>query len=308
MGIPSAHVHFSGAVPASDAIYNAICEVDGTDIHAVMDRGPTCPSAPSRSPDSASRSWTVDSLTLYGRRKGRLRILVSVDEQKVHLFGANGLLKSSCLALEKLGGAVVEPAQKRSPWPIGWREWLRTLVCLPVCLLAPLIVGGLWLIVVLVAIPNAIRSRLRERRDEKKLRSRLASAGRFLPWSELEAMLKSGRGTLIIEYFRSKDIIREWWTEDDLVGRSPVPLPASPILLPEGDSLISLRRYAESCAAKYTETRRGVAKLTEVQAPELKGSRRKLSQKYPRAKIVILFRCEWDAGQSLLYGGDFEMK
>ena len=46
MGIPSAHVHFSGAVPASDAIYNAICEVDGTDIHAVMDRGPTCPSPP----------------------------------------------------------------------------------------------------------------------------------------------------------------------------------------------------------------------------------------------------------------------
>jgi hypothetical protein len=36
---------------------------------------------------------------------------------------------------------------------------------------------------------------------------------------------------------------------------------------------------------------------------EFKGSRRKLSQKYPRARIVILFRCEWDAGQSLLYGG-----
>jgi hypothetical protein len=303
MGIPSAHVHFSGAVPASDAIYNAICEVEGTDIHAVMDRGPTCPSAPSRSPGSVSRSLTVDSLTLYGRRKGRLHILVTWDDHEVYMSGAKGLLESSRVALEKLGGVVVEPAKTRSRWAMDWREWLRTVVCLPFALLAMLLVGLFFLIVLLIAIPHELWSRLRERRKERKLRSRLASAGRFLPWSELEEKLKLGEGTLIIEYFRSGDVLCEWWTEDDLVARSPVPLPASPILLPEGDPLISLHRYAEACAARYTETTTGAAKLTQVPGREFKGSRRKLSQKYPRARIVILFRCEWDAGQSLLYGG-----
>jgi hypothetical protein len=271
-----------------------------------MDHGPTCPSAPSRSLASASRQLTRGSLTLYGRRKGRLRIRVSREKHDIHLFGANGLLKSSCLALEKLGGAVVEPAKTRSFWSKGWREWLWNVVCFPFSLLAMLLVGLLLLIYLLVAIPIVTRSRLRERRTERKLRSRLASEGRFLPWSALETMLKSGTGTLIIEHFRSEAFVREWWTEDDLVARSPVPLPASPILLPEGDPLISLHRYAESCAARYTETTTGAARLTEVPVREFKGSRRKLSQKYPRARIAILFRCEWDAGQSLLYGGGLE--
>jgi hypothetical protein len=303
MGIPCSDVHFSGPVPAFDAIYHAICEVEGTDIHAVIDHDPSCPSDPSLLPDAASRRSAVDSLTLYGSRKGRLRILVTWDDHEVYMSGAKGLLKSSCLALEKLGGTVVEPAKTRSFWSMGWREWLWTVVCFPFSLLAMLLVGLLLLIYLLVAIPIVTRSRLRERRTERKLRSRLASEGRFLPWFALETMLKSGTGTLIIEHFRSEAFIREWWTADDLVGRSPVPLPASPILLPEGDRLTSLREYAEACAARYTETTAGAARLTEVPVRELKGSRRKLSQKYPRARIVILFRCEWDAGQSLLYGG-----
>jgi hypothetical protein len=308
MGLPCADVRFSGPVPASDAIYNAICEVEGADVPAVLDRGPACPSGPSRSPDSTSRCFIGDTLTLYGRRKGYLRVHVNPEDHDVYMVGycgEKGLLKSSCLALEKLGGAIVEPNETRSHWPTGWRAWLRTVVCFPFSLLAMLPVGLLLLIYLLVAIPIVTRSRLRERRKERKLRSRLASEGRFLPWSALETMLKSGTGTLIIEHFRSEAFIREWWTEDDLVGRSPVPLPASPILLPEGDRLTSLRQYAEACAARYTETTTGAAKLTEVPAREFKRSRRKLSQKFPCAKIVILFRCEWDPGQSLLYGGDF---
>jgi hypothetical protein len=300
VGLPGAKFHFSTAAPAFDVTYNAVCEVEGADVHAVMRRVPSRPPGPNCAPDAASRCFAGDSLTLYGCGKQELNIHVTLDGRNIliikRLGHTNNLLKSSCQALEKLGGTVVEPAKTRSRWPNGWREWLWTFLSIPLCLLAMLLVG----LVLTIAIPMEIRSRLRERRQDGKVRSRLRSTGRFMPSSELDAKLKSGEGTLIIEHLWSKDAIREWWTEDDLVGRSPVPLPTSPILLPEEDQLTCLHKYAALCAARYTDTRIGLAKLTEVPAPELKGSRRKFAEKYPGARIVVLFRFDWESEQSLL--------
>jgi hypothetical protein len=306
VGLPCRHFHFPTAAPTVDGIYEGVCEAQGTDVPVIRRHCPSRPPSPGSSRDAASRCFAGDSLSLEGRGRCELRIHVSLDGQNVYISGGpKDLFRSSCVALEKLGGTVVKPTT-RSRRPIASREWLSALFMFPVILVAVLIIGLPLLIVGLVSIPIAMGFQLRERRRENKLRSRLAFDGRYMHWCELEAKLKSGEGTLIIEHLWTKSAIREWWTEDDLVARSPIPLPTSPILLPEGDQLISLHQYAESSAATYTDTNAGVAKLTEVPDPQLKGSRRKLSEKYPNAKIVVLFLFDWDAGQSVLYGGNAE--
>ena len=120
-----------------------------------------------------------------------------------------------------------------------------------------------------------------------------------MTWPELEVKLKPGEGTLIIEHLWSKDAIREWWTEDDLTSLSPVPLPTSPVLLPEEDQLTCLHQYSALCAAKYIDPNTGVAKLSELGPQKLQGSSRKLAEKYPKARIVVLSRFEWEPEQTL---------
>src|SRR5262245_26489629 len=55
-------------------------------------------------------------------------------------------------------------------------------------------------------------------RDERRLRRRLASCGRFIDWSSLEAKLKQGEGTLIMHHESPYGPLRIWWTEQDLLS------------------------------------------------------------------------------------------
>jgi hypothetical protein len=302
MGLPCEDFHFSAGAPAFDAIYEAICDVQGTDVPVTLNRDPSPTLSPNARPDAASRFYAGDSLHLHGRMR-HLTIHVTLDNQNVHMIGNAGeLLRASSSALEKLGGAVIKRVNPPRR-PMTWVELLWTLFILPLAI-AAMLIGGLALLVLLSVVAwTESRSKRRERRQERNLRSRLASTGRCMPWPELETRLKSGQGTLIIEHLPSEDRVHEWWTEDDVNGRSQIPLPPSPILVPEGDGLRLLHEYAERCAVRYTDPITGVAKLIEGPAPELKGSRRQLSEKYPRAKIVVLFRFDWDPRRSLICGG-----
>ncbi len=178
------------------------------------------------------------------------------------------------------------------------REWPWYLVVslLTVCFGLPLVI-----FVFAYLLPRQIVFERRERREEKWLRRWLASVGRSVPASELDAKLTSGEGTLIIENLLPQDIVREWWTEEDVIGNAPVPLPKSPILPPDENQSTALNTYALSCRRRYTDPTTGIGKLTET-VPELSASHRELAAKYPRAKIVVLLFFNW--GDNLVFNWD----
>jgi hypothetical protein len=202
--------------------------------------------------------------------------------------------------------------------PFAWWEWLL----LPIIM--PLLFVFLWVMGVL-SVPVGFVSRLYQQREERRLRSRLATVGRFMEWAEVEAKLKAGAGTLIVEHCSPKGPVREWWTEDDLVAATPVALPASLNSLPEERQLQLLQDYAKACAVRYVDLERGTAKITEVPVPlgkrldprkyvvvDLGGgcitaiilvTGRKLPEKYPQGKVVTLLA--W-SDEPLLYTGDAE--
>ena len=202
--------------------------------------------------------------------------------------------------------------------PIAWWEWLF------VPLLTPLFFV-LLLVAAVVSIPVEFVYRWRQQREEKHLRSRLTAAGRIIPWGDIEPKLESGEGTLVIEHRSPKGPIREWWTEDDVIAGSPVPLLGSLQSPPEEEQLLALREYAANCARKYLDLEYGTASLTEVPVPlgtrldprkyvvvDLGGglmtaivlvTGRKLAARYPRGKVVTLIA--W-FDQPILALGDAE--
>jgi hypothetical protein len=181
------------------------------------------------------------------------------------------------------------------------------------------------LVMAVASVPIEFVHRLRQQREEKQLRPRLAAAGRFMEWPEVEAKLRAGEGTLIIEHRSPKGPIREWWAADDLIAAAPVPLPTSLKSPPAEGQLEPLREYAASCEARYLDVDSGWAKLTEVPVPwdrrldprkyvvvDLGGglmtaivlvTGRRLAEKYPAAKVVTLV--SW-LGEPVMFAGDAE--
>ena len=297
MGLACEQIHFSTTAPTLDSIYQAICENEGTDVPAMVKRNPAPPTITNAPPKPSSSAFGPDSLCLYGARAD-LDIHVSEDGQNVFAMGNGLLLRSSRLALEKLGGAIVKPMPPvRRRMPV--REWPWYLVVSLLSLLAT-VCFGLPLVIFVFAylLPMAVLSGRRERREEKWLRRWLASVGRSVPALELDAKLNSGEGTLIIEHLLPQDFVREWWTEEDVIGNSPVPLPTTPILPPDRNQSAALNAYALACRRGYTDPTTGIGKLTET-VPELSASHRKLAEKYPRAKIVVLLFFNW--GDNLVF-------
>jgi hypothetical protein len=204
---------------------------------------------------------------------------------------------------------------------VRWWFWPYWLLCM---VLSPLIFL-VFLIVAVVSIPVEFYHRLRQQRQEKQLRPRLAAAGRFMEWPEVEAKLRAGEGTLIVEHRSPKGPIREWWAENDLIAASPVPLPASLKSPPAEAQLKPLQEFAAASAARYTDLASGTAKLTEVPVPlmrrldpakyvvvDLGGglmtaillpTGRMLADKYPAANVVTLVT--W-LGEPVLFAGDAE--
>jgi hypothetical protein len=312
MGLPCEEIHFSTSAPALEAIYQTICEIEGTDVPAMMKRTPAPPSITNAPPKPSSRAFGPDSLCLYGARAD-LDIHVSEDGQNVFAMGNAALLRSSRLALEKLGGAIVKPTPLVRPrMPV--REWPWYLVVSLLSLLVTVCIGlPLVIFVFAYLLPRELVSSRRERREEKWLRRWLASVGRSVPASELDAKLNSGEGTLMIEHLLPQDFVREWWTEEDVIGNASVPLPKSPILPPDENQSTALNTYALSCRRRYTDPTTGIGKLTET-VPELSASHRELAEKYPRAKIIVLLFFNWgdnlvfnwDAERSLIFRSGFE--
>jgi hypothetical protein len=202
--------------------------------------------------------------------------------------------------------------------PIAWWEWLSAPIMMPLFVLVLLIMA-------VVSIPVEFVIRLIQQRKEKHLRQQLAAAGRFIEWGDVEAKLKAGEGTLIVEHCSPKGPIREWWTEADVVAAAPVPLPTSLKSLPAEGRLQRLQDFAKTCSARYVAIEAGSAKLTKIPIPlhkrldprkyvvvDLGGglfttillvTGRTLSEKHPQGKVVMLL--DW-SDEPLLFHGDAE--
>jgi hypothetical protein len=155
----------------------------------------------------------------------------------------------------------------------AWWEWLLAPVVIPLVLV-------LLAVAAIAAVPVEFLLRIYLRRAERKFAARLASAGRVMAWSEVEARLLSGEGTLIVEHTSPKGPVREWWTPNGLVGSAPVPLPTSVTSVIRDVDAGPLAEYARSCVTLYTDDRTGAAMLTRVPAP--------LSRRVDPRKYVVV--------------------
>jgi hypothetical protein len=215
--------------------------------------------------------------------------------------------------------------RKGDETPIARWEWLFAPIMLPLFIL--LLLVGVVIAGVLIPVDFVYRYvyHLRQQRLDKQLRSRLVATGRFLEWSEVEAKLQKGEGTLIVEHCAPKGPIREWWTADDLIAASPVPLPLSLYSQIAAEHWKPLQEYATSCVARYLDGEMGLAYLTEI--PVLWDRRlasrryvavnigehvisvllvigRNLAKEYPAAKIVTVIT--W-LDKLLLFASDAEV-
>lgn len=183
-----------------------------------------------------------------------------------------------CIAMIADDPPAREVEKEKPPW---WKPFL--------IFLAPLWLLGLLLlpIAMLISIPISSRLKRRMERQEKALKNQLKDVGRFVDWTEVESKLERGEGTLIVEYCFPKGPVREWWTEDDVIGNAPRALSDST------DADLDRRTdrladYARSCVVRYVNLDSGIASITEPPEGLLWDWDRKLDEKYPRGRIVTL--------------------
>ena len=146
---------------------------------------------------------------------------------------------------------------------LQWWFWPYWLLCM---ILSPVIFAVL-LVAVLVSIPFDFIRRIKQKRREKDICNRLVSEGRFAKWIDVESRLKDGSGTLIVQHCSPKGPIREWWTDDDIIGDAPISLPGALSEMPAESELEMLQTYARECSQRYLDEETGLAKLTEVPVP-----------------------------------------
>jgi hypothetical protein len=166
----------------------------------------------------------------------------------------------------------------RIPWvrsdgdtrPRAWWEWLFVPIIVVGYVLFMVAFVVFFLGLMVVSIPLLPVFSLLLYLEMKRLRRRLAQAGRVVEWSEVEAKLAAGEGTLILEYWSPKAGRRTWWTQDDLNAGAPVPLPSMDSETEEAQRLL-LDEYANACEARYTNVKTGTARLTVVPSPLPRG-------------------------------------
>lgn len=158
-----------------------------------------------------------------------------------------------------------------------------------------------------------------------RVRRQLMAKGRFREWSQCVEAFRQGQGTLIVQYatpggWLHGGPIYEWWTEDDLAGHAPVPLPTRLNRLPEEHALRQILEYSDNIASKYVDVNSGLAVLTlapkpvgwwfDRAVPTIMGvgqhgkvppiTGRKLSEMHPNGKVVTLLI--WKGDWLLLLG------
>ena len=132
--------------------------------------------------------------------------------------------------------------------------------------------------------------------EEKWRRIRMRKLGRFMSWPQVEERMKSTQTacTLILQ-MANLTPTRAWWTEDDLLARSPLPLPdENAIRHPAAH--VGLHPLNEWCQSKYFDEETGTAFFTDLpdsskdlmrQFEDAK-NRGRLRDLFPRLNVVVV--------------------
>ena len=147
-------------------------------------------------------------------------------------------------------------------------------------------------------MPITLVYRLRSWHRERHLWRQLAAIDRVVEWNKIEPKFRVGAGTLVFEHCSLKGPVRDWWTEEDVIGSAPLPLPVSLTLPLEVGRADQLHEYAKACATKYLDLKSGVAKLTAVPSVLLIDG--KLAKEIPLGKAVTLIN--WGKNPELIVG------
>lgn len=132
----------------------------------------------------------------------------------------------------------------------------------PVAVPWPVVLVGLMVLSV-VSIPVGLVHRALAQRHRRKLVAGTRSQGRVVAFSEIEAKVNSGNGTLIFERRLPKGPMRLWWTPEDICSQCRYPIGSSIDL--SGDS-----PFADAvgwCRERYTDLRKGKASLVLADRP-----------------------------------------
>ncbi|MCA9286134.1 MAG: hypothetical protein KDA22_12995 [Phycisphaerales bacterium] len=100
--------------------------------------------------------------------------------------------------------------------------------------------------------------------DDHAFRAGLEAAGRTASWETVEARLRAGEGTLLVQLVSPKGPVREWWTTERFRASCPCDIPASKeavLQLPEGHPYLE---FTERFVKQALDPEDGVATLTEA--------------------------------------------
>ncbi len=179
------------------------------------------------------------------------------------------------------------------------RWWEVPLAFLLLPLTLPLL-----LLIAILSIPGMWIAQRISNHQEKKLTASLKNVGRFVDWTDVESKLVSGEGTLIVEYYLPKGPVREWWTQDDVIGDAPKALPES-IELDDDRWTDRHADYARSCVVRYINLDYGNAAITDPPRMLRSASDRKLHERYPQGRVVTLLNF---AGVWQIAEGDMKLR
>jgi hypothetical protein len=112
--------------------------------------------------------------------------------------------------------------------------------------------------------------KLRQRSQEKRFATEMASSGRVMTWREFESAVGNGERTAIAEYLSLKGPSRLWWTPEDIPAISPHNCDRQHhVAFPEPE----FAYFFDWCRAQFTNPQSGRTKLVlvpEEERPELK--------------------------------------
>jgi hypothetical protein len=137
-----------------------------------------------------------------------------------------------------------------------------------------------------LSIPWTYVQKLKQRRQEKRFATEMASSGRIMTWSEFESAVGNGEGTAIGEYLSLKGPFRLWWTPEDIPATSPHNCNQQNIAWPQPE----FADFFNWCRAQFTSPQLGRAKLVLI--PD--GERAKLQNKLDSARYVSIYSSPMD--------------
>lgn len=111
-----------------------------------------------------------------------------------------------------------------------------------------------------LAIPCAVGARWLRMHGEHRLRMRMKSRQRLIPWPEFVRLMRERGGTCIEEKFSPKGPVRFWWTPEDVRRASPF----------EIIDWFTMRKgrqhepFVHWCRARYTCAENGSAVLVDT--------------------------------------------